>query len=119
MLGRGLEQLRCLNRTLFQPNELPVGCEVMLQVSSFLTCHHAGVDFGDAAVCESFLVLYVTPIKFISSPSWTSVVSILWSIMGLLSGVCRHVSCISRKSFVMQDLLTWQIDQRKFEGKIL
>ena len=49
-----------------------------------------GWTLGNVAVFESFLLLYVTPIKFNGSLSWTSMAPTLWSVIGFLSEVSRH-----------------------------
>lgn len=43
---------------------------------------------------HSLIILNVTPVKLTDSPNWTSVLSILWFIMGFLS-VWAAVCCIS------------------------
>lgn len=42
------------------------------------------------AFCESFLLLPGAPMKLTGSPSWTSVVPLLWSVLSSQSGMSRH-----------------------------
>lgn len=50
------------------------------------TVTHAKVGFGEATAFESFLFLYVTPIKLTALQSWTFVVSLLWTDVALCLG---------------------------------
>lgn len=78
-----------------------VSCPKMnsaLQGSCFMNCHPLGRAFRNAAVLDSFLLLWVTrpltpvstPIKLTGSPSWMSAVCLHWSAAGSLSGVSGH-----------------------------
>lgn len=77
-----------------------------------VTC--VGVSFDDAAVLVIFVPVsnpsstlpYVTPIKLIGSPSWTLVVSILWSVVVSLSVIRRQVSFNYPRSFLTQQMST-------------
>lgn len=78
--GRGLGQSRW---------RAPVGCAVC---SWWLwTGVHAGVVLVRQLPLNSFLLLWVTPIQLIVSPSCTLVVSILCSVVSSLSGVSGQV----------------------------
>lgn len=70
-------------------------CSV-LQVLSFVSYHLCWVGFGHGAVFEPFLLL-LTPIKLIGSSSWTSVISVLWSVLGSVSGASRFVASPQEK----------------------
>lgn len=70
-------------------------CALSFRFPTFLSITRAGVSFDDAAAFGSFLLLKVTPIEIIGSPSWTWRVSILWFVVSSLSGMSRHLSTYS------------------------
>lgn len=95
-----------LERALY--NLLRLGS--VLQVPGFVNCH---LSWGGLLWCSCLWVIfapvitshYLSPIflkvilrKFIGSPSWSLVVSVLWSIIGCISGVSGYCSCLPRKS---------------------
>ena len=79
--GRNLDKLSHLET--LQPVELSAGFASFFRFPASVSCHTCLVSFGDAAIFESFLTLHITPVKLTASPSWTLMVSILWSVMGL------------------------------------
>lgn len=81
---------RCLSgKYILQTVVLCVGCAVLWVIS------HTSMVFGDGVVLESFLLFLkslihisvTNQIKFIDSPSWTLIVSMLWLLASSLSGV--------------------------------
>lgn len=95
--GNRLDQVSYLEEALPRPAELPGNCTV----STGFQLHEPHMVAWTLAIrlslnhfcsCDpSPILLWVTPINLIGSPSYTLVVSGLWSVVGFLPGANRHL----------------------------
>jgi len=56
---------------------------------------------GEAAIFESVLLLQVTLMRLVGLQSWTSVLSVFWSVVGSSSRVSRQLGFISYDGLYM------------------
>jgi hypothetical protein len=96
--------------TLQLHNQLSA-CTVCFSFPAYVSCHLCWGGTRDVAVFESFLLC--NPNKTYGSPNWSSVMCILWSPVGSLSGVSRYIYIFTETMFKK----TKNIKQKKNKNK--
>lgn len=93
---------KLFGKGILQPVELPRGCEVNSRFPTFVNCYSRWVGYWwyrrlwitSASIRSPLLMfLWITPIKLISSPRWTLVVSLFWNLSSLSRWLnsCSHL----------------------------